>query len=283
MRNRRLALSLVFAAFLLAAGPGCQALHLYRPVTVLAQDAETKKPIPGAEVRITYPLAQPSTAPWESVATTGGDGLARLRAAPYGEAGIMVDVTIPGYMTERKSFPVQAVEAVKPVSFLGSAREGPADFVVELYAEPFPGVELVLPDGYRGLVKVAVKIKDDAPCPPGQRLFSYQVPASGVVEVTGPPLLRRVYSPDFRARYAGGAPLNPHPQERDEVGFWSLKTEGGYDHYLVGARAEYEQYQRDERRESAAGNHSSGGKGRGRGKRNGGSSPSDSDSSSVSP
>ena len=65
------------------------------------------------------------------------------------------------------------------------------------------------------------------------------MPPSGVLELTGPPLLRRVYSPDFSARYADGTPLIRQP-EGDQVGFWCVKTEGGIDHFLVGTRAEYE-------------------------------------------
>jgi hypothetical protein len=88
MRNPRLTRPLLFAA-LLAVAPGCQAFHSYRPVPVLVRDAESKQPIPGAHVRISYPLMEPAYAPpADSSGPTGADGVARLRAAPYGEAGI---------------------------------------------------------------------------------------------------------------------------------------------------------------------------------------------------
>ena len=176
MTNRRLARCLVCPVFLLATLPGCQAFHAYRPVTVLARDAETKKPIPGAQIRISYPLAQSSAAPWESVGSTNSDGTVQLRAAPYGDAGILVDAVLSGYMTEQKSYPVDAVKAIPSFHFFDSGGRHAPDFVVDMYAgKPFPQVELVVPNGYRGTVKAAVQIQDDAPFTPGQRrLFSYE-------------------------------------------------------------------------------------------------------------
>jgi hypothetical protein len=284
MKKRRLACCLVHTAFLLS---GCQALHVYRPVSIQVRDAETKKPIPGAEVRLSYPLAQSSLAPWEPVGTTGSDGITRLRAAPYGEIGVLLDVSLPGYMSEQKSYPVEAVQAIKPAGFFESTDQRSVNFVIDLYAEPFPGVELVLPDGYRGTVKVTVKVRDDMACPPGQRLFSYVVPPSGIVQVTGPPLLRRVYSPDFHARYANGTVLNRQPQD-DEIGFWSLDSEGENENFLVGTRAEYAALRRAEQHESGGHNRSSGGKGGGggrgrRGRNDNQSAPDGSQASSLRP
>jgi hypothetical protein len=285
MRNRRLARCLVYPVFLLATLPGCQALHAYRPVTVLACDAETKKPIPGAEVRISYPLAQ--SPPWEPVGTTSSDGTVQLKAAPYGDAGILVDAVRSGYMTEQKGFPVDAVKAVSPFRFFSGGSHAP-DLVVEMYAEPLPEVELMLPDGYRGTLKVAVKVRDDAPFQPGQRQFSYEVPPSGVLEIVGPPLLRHVYTPDFSARYSRSKnPSLPRQPEGDQVGFWCLKTEGGFDHFFVGTRAEFEALRRADKEDgkvktTGGGGRSGGGRG-GRHGGGGGQSSSDSGQSSMSP
>ena len=138
MRNRLLARCLIYPAFLFATAPGCQALHAYRPVTVLACDAETKKPIPGAEIRISYPLAQSPSTPWESVGTTTSDGTVPLKAAPYGDAGILVDAIRPGYMTEQKNYPVEAVKAVPVFHFFNSGGQHSPDFVVD-GRDAFPG------------------------------------------------------------------------------------------------------------------------------------------------
>jgi hypothetical protein len=289
MMNRLLGRYLICPLVVLAALSGCQALHSYRPITVQAVDAETKKPIPGAEIRLSYPLAKSSSAPWESVATTGSDGTTQLRAAPYGDAGIQLDASLPGYMSAQKAFPTDAVEAVKkPGLFDAPGQIRPVNFVVEMLAEPFPSVELVIPDGYRGTVKVGVRIKEDAPATPGQRQFSYTVPASGIIDIVGPPLLRRVFTPDFSARFANGTQLNRQP-EGDEIGFLCLKSENGYDYFVVGSRADFDALRRADQKEEASQKSSSGGKGGGgRGKHGGGGrggnqSSADSSQSSLSP
>ncbi|HZY85989.1 MAG TPA: hypothetical protein VFE78_14245 [Gemmataceae bacterium] len=245
----------------------CQALYRYRDVPVLARDAETKQPIPGAEVRIYYPLTPASRAPWAASGETGQDGVARLRAAPCGDAGPRVEVTAAGYLFEGKDLPDEFVQA--------AASAGPGPFVFELYAAPRASVELVLPTGYRGRVKAEVLARENAPRAPGQRCFRYDVPPSGVVQVVGPELLRRVLPPDFRARYADGPLLTAEAHDA-EIGFWPLACEGGYQVFLAGTRAEFEDARRDYRQGgSSPGGRPQGGKGGGgRGRRNRGGDPS---------
>jgi hypothetical protein len=238
MRNRRLAPCLVYPVLLLALAPGCQALYRYRPVTVLVRDAESKKPIPGAEVRISYPLTRPSASPYESVECTKEDGTARLRAAPYGDAGIVMGATAKGYMSEELSVLAETIREIEPASLLKPAAPQPTPFVVELYADPHPTIELVVPTGYRGVVKAEVQIRDDAPFAPGQRCFSYDVSSAGVARVIGPPLLHRVASMDYRARYADGTTLSQEG-EPSAVGLRWLKCEGSDQYFAVCTRAEY--------------------------------------------
>jgi hypothetical protein len=277
MRNRLLARGLIGPALLLALAPGCLALPRPRPVGVLARNAETKQPIPGAEVRISYAPTPSPLAPSDSSGTTGGDGIARMRATPYGDAGVVVEVAAKGYLSEEKVLPVEAVAALAPAGLFEAVERRPASVVVELYAEPRPTVELVVPAGYRGPVKVAIQARDDVPCPPGQRCFRYAVPDSGVVEATGPALLRRVFPPEFRARSAGGAELSGRSGEAG-CGLWWLRDEDGYHVFLVGTRAEYEEALRSERPSAGGEGRSPAGKregGRGRGGRRGSQAPAD--------
>jgi hypothetical protein len=247
----------------MAVGPGCQALYHYRPIEVMVLDAETKKPIAGADVRLWYPHTNPSVAPWESVGKTGDDGVAQLRAAPFGDAGIMVNATAAGYQPEELSMPAEAVEQMPGSRLPWAVEPSSAPFVLEIYAQPAVRVELVLPNGYIGLVVAEVRIREDSPCTPGQRLFRYDVPATGVVEVTGPPLLRRVYPPDFRARFADGTPVSPQagPQE---VGLRPLKREGTAEYFVVGTQIQFDNIRRCLRKPAATaeGQISDGGKGR---------------------
>jgi hypothetical protein len=239
MRNPRLARSLGCVAFLLAAAPGCQAFHDYRPVSVQVRDAESKAPIAGAQVRISYPLTERAVAPASSSGATGADGVAQLRAAPYGNAGISVEATASGYMFENKTLTVEAVKAIEPPTFFGNDPPRLVGFVVEMYAEPHPTVELVVPTGYRGMIRAEMRFREDAPCAPGQRTFTYDVQPSGSVQIVGPPLLRRVLAPDFLAKSADGTQLSGHPDGAN-LGFWSLRSEGATQLFWVGTQLEYD-------------------------------------------
>ena len=90
MRNLRLSRSPIFLLVLFAFASGCQVLYRYRPVPVLVCDAETKKPIADADVHLSYPLSRDSRAPFNSSERTGPDGVAHLRAVPYGDFGVRV-------------------------------------------------------------------------------------------------------------------------------------------------------------------------------------------------
>jgi hypothetical protein len=239
MTNRRLPRSVACAAVFLAAACGCQALHRYRPTPVLVRDADTGKPIPGAEVHISYPLAPVNLAPAPSAATTAGDGVARLRAAPYGEAGVQVSATAAGYLDEEKTLPVSDIEAIQPASLFEKAERRPARVVVEMYAGPQPTVELVVPLGYRGEIRAELCVQENAPRTPGQRSFSAVVQPGGVVRVSGPPLLWRISGPDFRGRFTDGAPISRDAQGAD-VGLWWLGNDGDVHHLLVGTRQEFD-------------------------------------------
>jgi len=284
--NRRPTQCLTFAIVLLACTSGCQTLYGYRPFSVEVRDIETKKPLPGARVHISYPMADSPFAPSDGSKATGADGIAHLQAAPYGEAGIAVDVTAGGYLPGEKSLSVAAVQALAPAHLFETVERRPVSLVVELYAEPRPAIELVLPVGYRGVVKAEILIQDDAPCQPGQRLFSGVMAPSGVVPVTGPPLLRCLLATDTRARFADGTQVSRQPNET-EVGLWWINSESVERHaFFVGTKAEYDSYRRSSRAEGGEEKRSSsGGKsgGRGRGGRRGGPSSSDPTASGATP
>jgi len=263
---------------LLAIMPGCQGFHQYRPVAVMARDAETKQPIPGAEVKISYPTTQPTFAPSDSYGSTGENGIARLQAAPYGESGIAVSVTAQGYMFEDKYVPVSAVEAIQPAGWFETIEKRPVNLVVDVYAEPRPTVELVLPVGYRGFVNASVKFDDDLPLGRGQRNFTFVTSSTGEAEVVGPALLRRVSPADFRAKFADGTPLARSSRD-SEIALWWLRSDGHTQHFLVGSKYEFDMLGQSYQGESES--HSRGGKGDGggggrRGGHKGSQSPGDS-------
>jgi hypothetical protein len=270
--------SLGLLGVLVAFWPGCQSFHSYRPVTVQAIDAETKKPIPQAEVRITYPLTQQGWAPSVSVEPTGSDGIAHLRAAPYGPVGLTIAASANGYTEEATAVPVAALAAIPTTAPHEKNSIQPANFVVEMYAKPNPTVELTLPPNYRGLVKTRLRIQE-AVYTPGQRLFTCFVPATGETDIVVPPLFRRTPYPEYHARYPDGPLLSPKAR-LSEIGFWWLKADGDTQVFLVGTEKEHaDRLAADKGSDSRGGQGSDGGgrggKGGGRKGRGGQQQPTD--------
>ena len=270
MHNRRLARNLIHAVILFAILPGCQAFHQYRPVSVEAMDAETKKPISGVAVKISYPLETSLFAPQESKETTGADGIARLTAAPYGRAGVFVEVSAKGYMSEQRYLSIQEVQAIEPAYWFEDVKRRPSSFVMEMFADPEPTIELIVPIAYRGQVKAKVQVQADLPAAVGQRSFRYALPESGEVVATGPLVFRHVSSANFCIKFADNSPLSMWAKEAD-VGYWFLKSEGTWYYFLIGSQRDYDDYRRllqnggSDR--PSRGNGSSEGKGR-RGRKN---------------
>jgi hypothetical protein len=243
MRPRRRAYCPLYPLLLLTVAPGCQALHAYRPVTVLVRDAETKKPIADAEVHLSYPLTRDSLAPYNSTSKTGSDGLARLRAAPYGPYGVLMETTARGYQGETRDIASDDIRDIPPALPFQDADSRPVSFIVEMYAGPRYAVEFVVPPGYRGLIRAEIQIDDNAPATPGERCFRFEVPRDGALVVKGPPALRRVSPSDYRGRYAGGE-LLPGKMDLVTVGFRWLKRDGAINYFVVGTQNEYDQARR---------------------------------------
>jgi hypothetical protein len=218
-------------------------MHRYRPVAVLVRDAETKQPIATAEVRISYPFAGSAFVPSIATASTGSDGQARLQAAPFGD-GLTLEAKAGGYLPETRDLSVLAIERLEPARLFEATERRPADFVVDLYAEPAFSVELVVPSAYRGLIKADVQIDDVAPIAARQRCFRYQVSQLGEVEVKGPALLRRIFPPTFRARYVDGKVLDGE-MSLTRVGFRWVQQEGNKHYFVVGTQPEYDSFRRN--------------------------------------
>ena len=232
MRFRNLVACLTWSILVFLALPGCHALYRDRPVSVLVRDAETKAPIPGAEVQI---ASASGHLPKVTAATTAGDGVARLKVNPTAEIAYTVLVDAAGYLSDEQDVSVEALRGITPA---GGDSPTPT-LVVEVFAGPRPTVELVVPTGYRGVLRAQVHGREDAPYPPGQRTFSYAVPANGAVEVVGPPVFLHGLAPDIRARYADGTPLSRDAKD-NEVGLRWVNREGDEHIFVVGTRAEWD-------------------------------------------
>jgi hypothetical protein len=205
MRARRLTLHVLLPVVLATAAPGCAMFHVYRPVTVLVRDAETKKPIPGAEVSLAYMTIFDFFAPSPSADVTGADGIAHLVTAPYDRGPpIAICADAKGYCSETYTAEGKDIRVIDTRDWFKDSR--PISLVLE--KQPRPMVELIIPNGYRGILKAEVKTLGENQGTLGQRRFSFQVPPSGIVEVAGPRVLRNCYPADYILRYADGTHWN---------------------------------------------------------------------------
>ena len=242
MRKPRLSRCLLCLIFL-ALAPGCQLLYRYRPVPVLVRDAETKKPIANAEVHLSYPLARDSLAPFDSSERTSADGVAHLRAAPYGDFGVRIEASAPGYLTNQISISTESIQKIEPAHFFEEVNRRKPQFILEMYSEPRFTVELIIPSGYRGLIRAEVEPCEEMGVPAGQRCFRYEV-IDGSVRIKGPALvLRCVYPSDYRACYADGTPLTSE-MTLQKVGFRWLRSQDKVQYFVVGTQPEYDRQRR---------------------------------------
>jgi hypothetical protein len=233
MRRKRGMRSVLWLVAALVACAGCKAWHCYRPVTIQVQDAETGEPISGAHVRLGYYLLVDPFAPKRTAGMTGPDGTVELVAAPYEGRAVMF-VSADGYFSEG----MQSLHDDDIRACHRDRRKPRKPVVVEMFAEPAATIELVIPTGYRGLVRVEVQ---EIP-PPTVRLRTIQavVPTSGIVLIKGPRLLRRAECVDCLLRYADGTPLESPPVGAG-VGYWRLDEEGeDVRYFLVGSQKDHD-------------------------------------------
>jgi hypothetical protein len=268
----RIRLVHVLLCLLLPCMPACQSFYSYRPITIQTRDAETGQPISSAVVHISYPLMHASQGPYESVDATGPNGLVHLRAAPAGEAGILVEAKAHGYMPEQQTIPVSVLRDIPTAGWFEDVSKRPPTMTIDLYAEPRPTAELVLPAGFRGMLEVQIKT-DRKLIERGRRDFTIAVPMTGKVEHWGPPLLARVGATGYRARYTDGTKLSCDAKGL-EIGLWALNADGTHLTFLVGTREEFEIRRREALandaaiRDSAPSGKSSHGGGRHGGRKN---------------
>jgi hypothetical protein len=225
---------------LLATASGCFSFYSYRPVSVLVRDAETGKPIPDAGVNIWYPLGSGTAPPVESSAMSDSAGIAHLQAAPHGDAGVMVTAKAPGYLFVEHAVSSEAIARIEPDHWFMKAEPRPASIVVDMYAEPRPAVEMLVPNGFRGILHLRLHLRDDVVWTTGQRVFPCTVGSSGIAEVELASSLRRFYPLGIRAKFADGTILSREAAPQ-ELGLRWLKSEPGEETFVVGTKSEYDE------------------------------------------
>jgi len=246
-----------------------------KPVAVQVIDAETKQPIM-AEARITDTFIQPAMKDYDPWAPSGKNGIVRLKAEPNGKHPVLIEAKAKGYQDDGIPLSDAALDKIESPGMFEDSDKRPAQFTIALYSgEPFK-VQLVVPVGYRGIVKAELELKDNIPLPLGQRLFRCEVAASGVAQLIGPAVLRNISPERFCAVYKDGSPLDAR-MDGTKVGFRWLKHEGNFEWYVVGTQKDYDNFRQqfvpelETPRSEPTSSKGSGGGGRGgRGGRGGG-------------
>ena len=225
MGNHRAGKLFLTLLVLLVSASGCQSLHPQQPVDVQVRDAETKKPIESAQVRVWHSADHAVT----TTGTTGPDGMAHVPAPPAADSPYFYEVKARGYLQRPAELPVERTTT---------------GAIVELFAGPEPTLELVIPTGFRGAVKATIRVQKDLPYQPGQRLFSFPVSAIGVVDAVLPPIFTPGTTPNIRMRYQDGTPLERNAKDFD-IGCRWLKSdpESAYI-FVVGTQWEADEIRR---------------------------------------
>jgi hypothetical protein len=224
---------------LFVSAAGCISFHSYRPAPVLVRDAETKQPIAGAAVRLWYPLGSGHMPPAESSGVSDGEGIAHLQAAPYGDGGIELEAKAKGFMPAEHNISTETIAGIEPEHWYKKTGPRPASIVVEMYAEPRPEVQLIVPNDYRGVVRVKLLAQEDIPWPPRQRVFPFPIDGNGNAEARLPAAIRQFYPPEIGATYADGRVLSrdANPQE---IGLHVLRFSAGEYVFVVGTKSEFD-------------------------------------------
>jgi hypothetical protein len=223
--NHRLVRALLNALLILVTASGCQMLHPQAPINVEVRDAETQAPIDGAHVRVWHNASHADV----TSGTTGPDGMVHIPAPPVDDTPLVYELMAKGYMARQMDHP---------------AKETQSSVILEMFAEPRPVLELIVPTGYRGVLRATVRVQNDYAYPPHQRLFSCTVPASAVVEAVVPPIFGRGLTPNISFRYADGTPLL-RDAKPFEIGCRCLKSDPDSEYvFVIGTQYEADEIRR---------------------------------------
>ena len=267
MPNRHAALWLAGAVVLIAFASGCETLCNWPVSVLIARDIESKKPLPGADVQISYPLAESPFAV-ELSGATAADGIVHLQDQALRRRQRHGGCDVRRLHGRGEGRARRDDSSTKPAHFFEAVERRPVSLVVELYAEPHrdrAGRAGRLPGRGQG----GSPDSGQRTCVPGQRLFSGTMSSLGIIQVTGPPLLRLIVSGDFRARFADGSPVSLQPKDR-EVGLWWISSDSLARHaFFIGTPEEYNSFRLLSRTTGGEEKRSSGG-GKSGGPRHGG-------------
>jgi len=272
-----------FVGLVLAAlSGGCQTLHPSTPLTVVVRDAETHAPIPDATVRL-WRFGSHSEE-HDQKFTTGPDGIATAHVAPPDDGGVMVEAIASSYLPIAPiSLPRDIVDALSSAKPFHPYKGPPLSVTVEVFAGPRPKAELIIPSGYRGIVKAEIRTRADGPWHAGARAFTYTLPpnSNGVIRLDAPMVFDVPSGPEFVAKFADGTPIPQDAKVKNtDVAFRWIRRNGNDVYFVVGTSVDAETARRQlgandidmapPKKSEGGGGRGGGGHGGGRGGRGGG-------------
>ncbi|MEO2091893.1 MAG: hypothetical protein ABGY75_20770 [Gemmataceae bacterium] len=227
---------------------GCGLFHEYRPMRVLVRDAETKQPLPGAEIEGMNMVMLDVFGPSSPHGTTDASGVATLKIGP--ERGFDLRVDEPGYeMTDHR----EESSYFNTLPKRGGPGDDPKriDVVMDLPRRHGTTVVVVVPDGYRGLVRVKFEPTDDPP-DPTKHVYTAVADASGRAVVRVPEIS---LSRDIAARYRNGkkVPWDANSPNSDRVAIRHLADTLDTSLYLIGTGPEAEEHDQQIRKQKPDG------------------------------
>lgn len=193
----------------------CLGCHLYKPVDVRVLDIETRQPVPVATVSASYAAGYEFFPPAEGVFKVNHEGVARVWIASGWEGRVRIRLEAPeyvsdGYLTENGS-------SISPGHFgpfvpaairidRSDIRSLPKRLVLETWRAPDPQFEVVVPDDFRGHIKVQFNPLDVINLSVGQRRISRRMEPDGTVQFPlTRPILTSLDPADASFRFESGA------------------------------------------------------------------------------
>jgi len=208
---------------------GCVAIYTHDTVHTSVRDAETDVPIANATVQVislrTYWCINP---PSDVTVQTDNNGAASPRVANWDNQEW--DVAADGYLPDQRCI------------FDDHARQR-IDF--RLVRGPKPHVTIIVPDGYRGLVKIDWHhVPTEPPEGIGTREFTYRMSPTGHVRINVTPVLNVVNDYEIEMAYENGKPIEHFdwvsgPDDSvDRLGFILVASVNEHWVYIVGMKQE---------------------------------------------
>jgi hypothetical protein len=201
-------LHLSVAILLITFGTGC---YFYHNVNITVLDAESCEPIAGASVRTFYDTDLLSVRPREDSGTTDMQGHVRLRLANYPHSGIspwaqgyQPYLAVPVRRDDSTWVPVPPSE--RPAS--------PFDHItLALWREPAPAITLIVPDGFRGVVRIEEPLAFSPLC--RHRARDFQIPLEPGKTVVLDDIPPSAVERNFKWKYSDARPFQflRHPSD----------------------------------------------------------------------